>query len=325
MKKMKGNSNLKQGTVFLIAFVLVVGLAGAGGLVYGETRTSDVTVTVSDDTIEVDDVTYFDSTGTNRDIISDNAEGTDAPYIETDPDHTDTDGGEGVDFSVQVTVYSEDIASITHARINIFSEHSATIGAALGESENSGHFYNEWENTDWDGESETLNVDFETTADDTFLRYGDFDVYAEIVDADNEEETVLDYETFENVLFAEEHLVFAAPADVSGTVDPGQDIGTEAIAEDNRDVLFDPSNPQVNLEANFAWSLDMSDTTLVHEDEEIDDEITATTDDYENPTDNPIDNTDIPVLYLYETEEGTRPGTYSTTVTHTLTNDDANT
>ena len=309
-----------------MAFVLVVGLAGAGGLVYGETaeETSDVTVTASEDTIEVDDVTYTDGSGTDQDIITDNAEGDNFGYSESDPEQTDTDQ---IDFSVTVTVYSDDMDSLDFARINIYAQNE-DIGDALGTEGDAGHFYHEWENPDdgsddvWDGESQELTTELTTDDTNTFLRYGDWDIYAEVDNTETGDPE--DFEEFTEALFAQEHTVFLGPADVFGSVEPSGSIGINVDA----DVTFTVDNggtgePHVEVTANYAWSLSMSDTTLNHDD--TDDTIDATTADYDANTGSPADEANQDVQYLYETEEGTRPGTYSTTVTHTLTNEDTST
>ena len=314
---MKENNKLEKTTVFLMTFVLVIGFVGLGAQVYGDTtQTSDVTVTVTEDTIEIDYVTYTDSTGTEQDIITDNAEGTDFGFSESDPAATDTDQ---IDFSVQITVYSDgDLDNIASASINIYAVNE-NLGDALGEQGSEGFFYELWENDDgggasiWDGESETLTATFTTTDTDTFLRYGNWDIYAEILDSDDVE---LASETFTTALVAEEHTVFTGPADVSATIDPGQTVGT--LSTGTPDVEF--SQVTVDVETNYAWSLAMTDTEL--ESTDSPDSIPAETADYEQMDGSPTTSLNLDVNYLY-TATNVRPGTYSTTVTHTLSNDDS--
>lgn len=241
------------------------------------TRTSSVTVTATDDTVEVDDVTYTDGSGTTQELMCGNAAGGATPYSESTPEAT----GTGVDFSVQITVYSDgDLNNIDFARINIYSQNQ-DMGDALGED--AVDFYNEWDNTadGWTGESETLTIDLTTDDTDTFLRYGDWTIHSEIEASDG---TILDSETFNtDILSVEEHTSFNGLADLSATIDPGQSVGINTGT--TPDVTFTigtggTGNAQVSVITNYAWGLAISDTTLTSTDSP--DEIAHDTAGYSN-------------------------------------------
>jgi len=272
-----------------------------------------VTVTATEDTIEVDNITYSPGDqDENVTLVLDNS--TEETHSESEPENTT---GDTIEFYVNVTVYSdEDLNNIGNASINIYASNQ-DIGDALGESENTSHFYHQWENTDWDGESESLDIRMETDADDTFLRYGDWNIEANITDDDG---TQLDEETFNEQFDVEEYTVFEGPADLSATIDPGQSVGINTAADVNFTVGSGGTDTaNVSVITNYDWGLEMSNSTL----EALDttDEIPAETDNYSQELGSPTTEIEIAVELLY-TATDVRPGTYTTSLTHTLSNSD---
>ena len=303
---MKGNSNLKQGTVFLMAFVLVVGLAGAGGLVYGETAESDVEVTV-DEEEPIIDITSFP---------------------------TDIAHDASVDIEVTVTAPGHDDA-VDDFDIKFWYDGTHAVGETDEGDENLNIDSTE---LDWTAGGEDEGIYTETftpdTGDDSVgWRYADgtdtaFDIDAEVrsaysdhTDTDSAETSVLEYISIDSV------------QDGEATGQPGQTLEGEdfVVPGDDPD-----EHPKITVTANSMWTLAFDDAfTLVGPGADITGEDTAGG--YEGSTGDltdeaPVDGAggsdsgvfdihywvDIP--YGQEAGEYTTAGEGGTPVTHTLSN-----
>lgn len=286
-----------------MAAVLFVGTAG---VVYGadfEEDTSSITLNTTDDRVEVNYVNYTDGDEVVQYIIAGNEQGTNFGYSEANPANT-ADGN--IAFHVNITVYSDDMTGLQNATVRIFYTGGGAVGAAIGE------FFHTWENDTWDGTSEILTHDFTTDIDDTFLRYGDWDIEVKLHD---NLDVVLDSESFSEALDVQTYIsISAGVADVTGSVEPGQSIGTYELGA----VSFDPAEPTISFETNALWEIEMLDTQLTGPGDPID----AATETYNETTGDPGDFT-LEVRYLYNVPEGQLPGVYSTTVTHRITNTEA--
>lgn len=316
---MKKDRNNKEDWMngYMALFLAAVLIIGTGGLVYGDSAedTSEITVTATGDAIEIDDVTYTNNTEEDQDIIDDNEQGDNFGYSESDPAATD---GDAIEFSVQVTVLSDDMDDLDEATITI-SVQEGEHGDAMGEFEQT------WTNTDWAGEEETLNHDFTTDDEDSFLRYGDWEIKAELFD---DQDSEVDSEHFGEALSAETHVEITDNVeDVDGSVTPGETIGTYDLGENDLD--DDGTDPTIEFEINSAWDIDMGDATLTGPGEDIDSEEYETGyndgTDYVEEDDEPVEEYELEVHYKYDVQEGQPPGEYTAEdVTHTVSNTEAN-
>ena len=337
---MKGNSNLKQGTVFLIAFVLVVGLVGLGGLAYGDSDSdsSDITVNVADIEIEI---TALEQSEQEIDIL-------DGDEVNT----ADFDNDDPEDIYIEVTVTLDEDAdqdNIDYLEADFYydndneNEHG---DAVTGESdtgqeieyllsgdpeEDNGDEFGEWTLVENFGD-DTDNADqaiYEAELEiHNMMRYGDWIVSATVEDDSDNDAT----DTFE--FFVSTFVEIETSGDIVGYGAPGQTIGMDRTEEDiERE--WTETDEIVIFRINSMYYLDSEMTELVGDETEntigedqysnhgyyMDD---GTSEDYGTgtPIDSELDEEydSIEPQNQVEIPTGTEPDTYTGEVYHTLSN-----
>jgi len=357
---MKKDKNIKQATVFLMAFVLVVGLAGAGGLVYGEaddTDTSDVTLDVSsiEAQIVVTELTIvtdenYDGTNTNTYNIIEWDEDTEEQvhnYVDiNDPQWIDTIT---VEVEVSVADGTQLEGNIDYAQVEIWTEQGEAEkgswtdpGDATGENPRDmtdgdahnmygilwGHDVFDGENGDamtllytWD-----ITGDQDATVHDHLLRAGgpihDWEVEAYVLDEEGGED-------FDNPVSGEPgETTFDVSTFTYITVANAPE--TPTVAPGDTASPADFGYAQFEFTINAAWQIDFDDFSLNHDDDQDTIGVEYTDAGYNDintdsvnglsPTANDMT---YDVHYQVEVPAGTISGTYSGTVTHNLYNVDA--
>jgi len=318
MKKMKGNSNSKQATVFLMAFVLVVGLAGAGGLVYGDSAqdTSDISVETTETTVTVnlleqdetdltEDTNAVDTTGGTIDIelLVERTDGTDDDIADLTADFDYGGTGEAGD---AIIVYDLQ-----------YGEFTIKDGEGWGD----------------DGTETTVDqaiYEASLTIDD-MMRYGafgDWVVTATVEDTGGNVDT--DTQDFAVSTFVE---ISVDGTSITGTGSPSQTLGMGAT-DDAVDREWTTTDTITTYRINSAYAFSADDPiTLDHEtkDDQLKDftvEGYLDSADADVATGDPIDsslegNDPIAPQYLLTIDTGAATGTYTGTVTHTLSNTEA--
>jgi len=302
---MKGNSKVKQTTVLLIAYVLVVGFVGAGGQVYGQdsSDTSGITVTVEEEeaTITLDGLWEGDDdTGDRVDIGS-------GPEDDFTPGESmfiratvSTDSGSDYIESVSVDLTYEGLNADGDAVVDYLGITLSNVDA------------------DWDSSGT-----YEGTEDtDNMIRYADpSDTTDELWQAEAEvvtEGTVDDTSTMEfNV---ESYSTIITSGSISGTGTPGDtlssDPGTDESAWSSEDSID-------TFEANFEWSINAPEPTIEDTDGN---QLTGFTTNYDNPSGIPTttvtdDGTDTAgpgadPHYELTIDLGSPPGDYTGDLSH---------
>ena len=324
---MKGNSNLKQATVFLMAFVLVVGLAGLGGHVYGQDSddaTSDITVNAEEVEIEI---TLLEQDG--EDLTNENP---------VDP------SGADIDIEVTVTVDEEaDQDEIDSLLADFYydgdeTEHGDAVTGEPegeyeldGEPEENGDTFGDWTLEEEFGEEsdETTNAEALYSGSleiDNMMRYGDWEVFGEVVvngeTYETDEPTEFDVSTFVEVE--------VDGTAISGTAAPGQTLVMED--PDSGERVWDTTDQietfRINSEYSFSYEVTDPITHVDNDDEltgfEVNDYYDDDGDSVETgaPIDSTLDNS-IDVVYPQSElpiDSGAIAGEYSGEVTHTLQN-----
>jgi len=306
---MKKDKNIKQATVFLMAFVLVVGLAGAGGLVYGDSAedTSDITVTVEDTHVYVWNLDYTDSGGTTHNVV------VDGDYQSGNvPDETDaSDPSDHIEWFIELRVEHDDDGDQFNVRFEVWQD--GTSGDAFD------FFDEEWtEQTTTDNVLEvSTTVDFSADhSEEHFLRYGDWQIIAEL---DMGGTGTAEYTDAHNPIKHVKTFVEITEGvpNVSGSVAPGETIGTHNL--EGNDVEFG-EQPTITFSINSNWDIAMGETTLTGP--EGSDPIDGTAEEgYSQESGNPVNGLTLDVYYQYDIPGGQQPGVYEAVgVTHTVSN-----
>jgi len=311
---MKGNSRTKKATVFLIAYVLVVGLAGAGGLVYGDSAEdiSDITVETTETTVTVHlleqggtdlttDTNAVDTTGGTIDIelLVERTDGTDDDIADLTADFDYDGAGEPGD---AIIVY--DLA---------YGEFTIKTGE------------------DW-GEGTETTVDqaiYEASLTiDDMMRYGAFGewvVTATVEDTGTNTDT--DTQDFAVSTFVQ---ISVDGTSITGTGSPSQTLGMDA-GDTEVDREWSTTDTITTYRINSAYAFSADDPITLDHETEADQLTDFTVEGYLDDADadvatgDPIDsneegNDPIAPQYLLTIDEGAAVGTYSGSVTHTLSN-----
>ena len=330
MEKMKGNSNSKQATVFLMAFVLVVGLAGAGGLVYGDsdTSTSEISVNVADVDIEI---TALEQGETE---------------LTTDPVDTSDVNGDPEDIYIEVTVTLEDGTQddIDEIKADFYYDGTGDQGdAVIGDGSHpteDAYLLSGSPNTEELGEW-TLTEDFDEGTTDqavyeatlgihNMMRYGDWDVEAYVLDTGGNDNT--DYEPFSVSTFVQ---IEVDGTTIQGTAAPGQRLTTEATEDNHVEWTSEDTIVTYRINSEYLLSADEPEE-LTSDDDETDDVLTGfTIEEYlvgeenvdtgipmdsELGADSRLDGDPIEPFSFIDVDTGVDPETYSGEVIHTLEN-----
>ena len=315
---MKGNSNLKQGTVFLMAFVLVVGLAGLGGQVYGDSDSdsSDITVNAVEVEIEVHALEqgYTDLTDDSNAVDSSSDEDIDLEVLISLDDGSDSDIEDiSADFDWDGT---GDVGDA----VNSYSLEYTDFDQKDGE---------EWE-TDGDETTEDQAIYEASLTIDDMMRYGEFGHWTvEAAVEDTGANTDDDDQDFAVSTFVE----IQTSGQISGTAAPGQTLNMDGEGDNERE--WTEKDSITTFRINSMYNIDSEMTDL--EGETTEDSIPSG--EYENTgywldgdSDNDIGDHDPPIdSELDEHDsiepqnevfipEGTLEDTYNGEVYHTLSN-----
>jgi len=304
-----------------MAYVLVVGLAGASGMVSGDTTESDITITVQDLHVDLWDMwinTTSGGTSQTYRIIEDGGDGDDLGAEVTEVTEYEID-----DIDVRVRVQADSVSNLEEVRL--WLNESTNTGDTVSDGDAQAQFDETWTPTT-DTSEKNFTAKFEDTYDNyNFLRYGAWDIEADAYnDTHYEKDTRLP--GFDAAL----HQIVENAQSVSATGAPGDNLQTNESD-------FDPGNPIIEVTSNANWSLSPieDDITL----EGPGGEITGS-DTYGNysHTADPTDTSDLIAgkvqsphnvtasdnhYLVYDIDIPTiEPGTYEQTIIHNLNNED---
>jgi len=295
----------------LMAFVLVVGLAGAGGLVYGDSAqdTSGISITVEDVSVEI---IMLEQPEENIDLLADGAVNT-ADTQDTNNDG-DLDSPEPIYIQIEVTNLVDDNVDTVTANFDY-----------VGAGDTTGDSIDSYSLTDVDFTVESQNTDenwviYEAELEiDNMMRYGEWGVgthndawQVEATVTDNDANTYTDTKNFDVSTFVQ---ISVDGTDITGSGAPGQTLGVD-ISWDTTDSI-----PVFRINAEYELSETIAaDTT---DDDWIPTNMDVDYDGYR--TGNPInyeegDANSVVPIYTLLIPDGTAAGTYTGTAQHTLTN-----
>jgi len=304
---MKGKSKIKQTTVLLIAYVLVVGFVGLGGQVYGQepdgSEDSDVTVTSQELVIDIWNVWINATDEDENNHIVDEGEHTTATI-------DNPEAVSEIDVEVRVQI-DTDVSDLEEVNLWLNSTYDTSGVGGTDDGDARRQFIHTWTTFDT-GTSEILEVSWTDGDIDHFLRYGDWGIAANVHEQDEEggrryaDDEIADTEPAFDV--SSYSVIDVTEADGTATVEPG----TTASGEDF-------GSPVILISANFEWNLEMSGYTLYHEDDAEESTLEGEADDQGYGGDStflsgeePAVSAEHDVYYEVDVPEGTPPGEYST-------------
>ncbi|MFP3872075.1 MAG: hypothetical protein ACLFVL_04260 [Candidatus Aenigmatarchaeota archaeon] len=297
-----------------MAFVLVVGLAGIGGQVYGQdSADSDITVDVesSDVTVTLDGLWQ----GTGDD-------GTQVDLTGGDGDFTP-----GSDIFIRATVQTESGEDfIDTVEVDLIYEGTGAEGDAI--IEYTGITLDATE--DWSDSTEGTYEGTQTT--DNMMRYSDPSSTAEGSGEEVWSATVTvtdtDGGTHTDVLYFNVESYSTISIDgtdntIEGAAEPSQTIGMDSTDE-GIDEEWTATDTIETFEANFEWDIEAPEPTIEDDDGN---ELTGFTTTYENSNGDPTTSVDSGASpagpganpsYELTVDAGSPPGEYSGTLSHQI-------
>ncbi len=321
---MKKNNDLKQATVILVAYILVIGFVGAGGFVDGQSVTNDISVTASQTKVEVWDFSIDNATENNT-IISENATTGDFGYSEPNANQVN-------DVFISLKVYdSNDVSqNISEAHVWINSTNTGNQANDTGVTQYGdaiSGYNNTWEVTETSTEA-YLNISWSGGSNQPFLLYGNWQIESKITNSTVGTIDRADYvSTGEGVPFDMTlyRTISVTSPSISGTAAPGQTLTTNSSTGDQ--VKFDSADSfEFSINDDYELEAQVSDLTHTTKGYTIGSDNWTTDYGDHNQTTTPTNlenfdplNTDENAgggYYTLSIPAGIAPGEYTGTITH---------
>ncbi len=315
---MKGKDWVKLG-VFVMAYVVVVGFAGASGVVYGQqSDTSGISANASETRVDVWDFSIDDNWNTT--IISENNSAVTFP-------HTVNNASQVSEVFISLKVYdSQDVSqNISDAKVWINS--TRADGTDAGDAVF--QYNNQWSVTET-GTEAYLNITWSAADNDPFLLIGNWQIESKITNstvgtidrADFGDVTDDNVDDPFDVALYRSISASGGSTTISGTAAPGETLTTNSSLNSG-EVQWDSADT-VEFSINDDYELEAHVTDLEHTTQSyiISSENWDTDYGVHNETTNPTNLETFDPLgttegyYSLDIPAGQEPGEYTGTITH---------